>query len=323
MKVSLLAALTALACSMSVAHAHTCPAQSPQAASMSPITAKFVTSDIDLFWRAYDLSTPENMAETFDREYLARGSAGLAEFTKLRITNGKALAKSVNAAPKYYAALRAPSRQVERYKPAMVAAFQCLRAIYPQAVMPDVYFVIGRMNSGGTVDASKLLIGVDMFGRGNEETITELGKWHRATVSPIERIPFIVAHELIHAQQSNPANETLLAASLHEGVADFIAELIAGQNINPHLHAFAKTRHVELWRKFEKAMLEKDLGEWLFQGEKATAEWPADLGYYMGFRIAEAYYAQHVDKTKAIRDMLNINDPVAFLGASGYAAKMR
>ncbi len=310
-----------------VASAHDCPAGT-KAGTQAPVQVKFVTADIDLFWRAYDLSTPDTIAAVLDREYLKKGSEGLAEFTRLRIGDSKQLAAGMQAHPKYYAALRAKSLKVASFQPAMRAAFQCLRDIYPGAVMPEVYFLIGRMNSAGTVDASKLLIGVDMFGKedkgnkGDEGAMAELGRWHQAVVAPIERIPYIVAHELIHAQQDNAPSETLLAAALNEGVADFIGQLISGQTINPHLHEFARNRHAELWREFEKDMRGKDLSRWLYQGEKATAGWPADLGYYVGQRIAEAYYLQHRDNgggARAIHDMLHIRDYEAFLRASGYA----
>ncbi|MBL8521271.1 MAG: hypothetical protein JNK75_11435, partial [Betaproteobacteria bacterium] len=248
---------------------------------------------------------------------------GLKEFTKLRIGNGKALAKAVTESPKYFASLRTNAAKVDALKPAMLAAFQCLRNLYPAAVTPEVYFLVGRMNSAGTVDATKLLIGFDMFGKTDEASIAELGAWHRAVVSPVERLPYIVAHELIHAQQLPPKDNSLLGAALFEGVADFVGELISGQTINPHLHAFARNRHLELWQAFEPAMLGGDKGRWLYQGENATPEWPADLGYYMGYRIAEAYYQRTTDKSAAVRDMLNITDPRAFLKASGYAEKMR
>lgn len=302
----------------SLSHSHECPAP-----VQSDVRVEFVTSDIELFWRALDQSTPASMPAVLEREYLRQGSRGLAEFTRLRIGDGAQLAAVVQAHPAYYAALRKSSRRVEEFKPVMRRAFQCLRAIYPEAVMPTVTFVIGRMNSAGTVDARNLLIGVDMFGKSDEAVMEGLGRWHRAVVAPMERLPYIVAHELIHAQQTNAGGGTLLAAALNEGVADFVGQLISGETINPHLHAFARERHAELWRDFEKDMNGRELGRWLYQGDSATGDRPADLGYYIGYRIAEAYYQQHRDKHAAVREMLAIRDPQAFLAASGYAEKVR
>ncbi len=47
----------------------------------------------------------------------------------------------------------------------------------------------------------------------------------------------------------------------------------------------------------------------------------ADLGYYIGFKIAESYYSKAEDKKQAVRDILNITDIGAFLKASGYPKK--
>ena len=51
--------------------------------------------------------------------------------------------------------------------------------------------------------------------------------------------------------------------------------------------------------------------------------WYADLGYFVGARICEAYYEQAEDKRQAIEDLLFISDPAAILEASGYAARFR
>ena len=46
---------------------------------------------------------------------------------------------------------------------------------------------------------------------------------------------------------------------------------------------------------------------------------PADLGYFIGYRIAEAYYAQAADKAAALRDILRVQDVERILAASGYS----
>src|SRR5256885_669161 len=48
----------------------------------------------------------------------------------------------------------------------------------------------------------------------------------------------------------------------------------------------------------------------------ATAkEKPADLGYYVGYLITQAYYRNAKDKRKAVYDLLNIQDARAFYEA--------
>ncbi len=209
----------------------------------------------------------------------------------------------------------------------MISSFKKLKEIYPDAVFPNVYFVVGRMNTGGTATFKGLLIGVEMYGKTDDASVAELSGWKKKVVGKIERIPFIVAHELVHYQQKNAhltalfgGEVSLLGKSLSEGSADFIGELISGDNENPHLNEYGNRREKQLWLEFKKEMNGNDASNWLYQGDKAKAK-PADLGYYIGYKIVESYYNKAKDKKQAIKDILEIKDFNAFLTASGYDEK--
>lgn len=287
-----------------------------------PEKAQLVTSDIALFWRAYDMAKPENNLVVYRDEYLKKGSVGLQEYLRTKIGNSCNLVTSIDAAPKYYAALRAQSAKVENYKPQMLASFRKLKEIYPDAVFPNVYFLIGRMNNGGTATFKGLLIGVDMYGKTDEASVGELTGWRKSAVGGAEQIPFIVAHELIHYQQKYGifGELSLLGRSLHEGGADFVGELIAGSNIQPRLYEYGNAREKQLWLEFKKEMDKTDTSNWLYQGDRAKDR-PADLGYYIGYKITESYYNKAKDKKQAVREILDIKDFNAFLKASGYEDK--
>jgi hypothetical protein len=298
--------------------------QSGAKVSGDPNDAKIITSDIQNFWRAYDQAKPENQVEVFEREYLNRGSEGLQDFIKLRITSADALVKTINRNPKYYASIRESTQRVEAMQAKIRACFYALKYLYSDAVFPDVYFVIGRMSSGGTLSKRGLLIGTEMHGRTARTPEDELSEWHKQVLRPIEDVPYIVAHELIHYQQKNvlQLKKNLLYQSLHEGSADFIAELISGGNINPHLHAYGNPREKQLWEEFKQEMDGTDFGKWLYNGVNIKDR-PADLGYYMGYKIVESYYNQMKDKRQAIKDILEIKDFTGFLKASLYEAKFQ
>ena len=285
-----------------------------------PDAAKIVTSDIDLFWKAYDHARPENNLIVYRDEYLRKGSPGLKEFTRLRIGSSCSLVDVLDKSPKYYAALRGPSMKVASYEPQIRASLHKLKELYPAATFPDVYFVIGKMNSAGTASDVGLFIGVDMFGKNPGAPLDELTDWHRAVLGSTDRLPNIVAHELVHFEQKNAPDDTLLARSLTEGVADFIAELIAGDTINPHLHKYGDPVERDLWLQFKKEMNGKDVNNWLYQGDKAKDK-PADLGYYIGYKIAESYYKNATDKKQAVKDILEIKDFPKFLASSHYDEK--
>jgi len=139
-------------------------AQSGPQLNRDPATVKFVTSDIGSFWRAYDLAAKETdkakRVAIFQTEYLDKGSPGLKDFLRLRIKSADDLVSAIDRMPRYYASIRPQTLQVEKMEKRLRAAFEKFKSIYPAAVFPDVYFLIGVTNSGGTTGPSALLIGM-------------------------------------------------------------------------------------------------------------------------------------------------------------------
>ena len=288
-----------------------------------PDAAKLITTDIENFWRAYDKATPKDLSEVLERDYLKPGSPGLKDFLRLRITDADTLARTINAFPKYYASIRESTLRVPAMEKRIRASFYALKHLYPDAVFPDVYFVIGRLSSGGTTSSRGLLIGTEMFARTPKTPDAELTEWHKQVLVAVENLPLIVAHELIHFQQKHPLarKSSLLAQSLIEGGADFLGELISGDHINRHLHTYGNEREVALWDEFRKEMDGNKVSGWLYNGSDSKGR-PADLGYYVGYKVVESYYARAPDKRKAIKEILTIEDFSKFLKASGYEEKI-
>jgi hypothetical protein len=50
----------------------------------------------------------------------------------------------------------------------------------------------------------------------------------------------------------------------------------------------------------------------------AEPDTPGDLGYWVGCRIVKSYYQHSADKSGAIRDILEMTDPKAFVAKSGW-----
>jgi hypothetical protein len=112
------------------------------------------------------------------------------------------------------------------------------------------------LSSGGTTSDAGLLIGAEMYGRTDSASLTGLSDWLKQVLRPVDDVPGIVAHELVHFQQDR-SGRTLLDQSLREGSADFIGEMISGMNINAHVHAWVRAgpqRERDLWAEFERAM---------------------------------------------------------------------
>jgi len=287
-----------------------------------PDHAAIITTDIALFWTAYDhLKGAPDRPAIIEREYFARRSPGLQDFIFARIHSASGLVQTIDKAPKYYENLRPASMRIQDMVPAIHASFRKLKDLYTPAIFPDVYFLIGRMNSGGTTGPAGLLLGADMFGKQPGVSLDELSEWHRSVVGPVDTIPAIVAHELIHYQQHGEG-KTLLAQALNEGSADFVGQMISSGNINAAMYQYGMQHEAELWSDFQKEMNGEDTSHWLYQGKSENGR-PADLAYFMGYRISQAYYQKAQDKKKALADILNFADATALLRASGYAEQSK
>jgi hypothetical protein len=59
----------------------------------------------------------------------------------------------------------------------------------------------------------------------------------------------------------------------------------------------------------------KDTSHWLY-GKSGGKDRPVDLGYWMGFKISEAYYNHAADKKQAVRDLMMVLDCKGFLRQS-------
>jgi len=272
------------------------PAKPP---TPNPDSARLVTSDIQLFWSALDRAPADSLAEYLQHDYLDKASVGVRDFIPGRILSAEDLAAYVRARRATYDSVRAANLDVTKAEADIRNAFRRLKELYPPAVFPDVYFVIGRFNSGGTSTDHGLLIGAEMY---------------RDPAS----LPGIVSHELIHFQQRYPS-EPLLEHSFMEGSADFVGELISGRQINNDAHKYGIAHEAELWREFSAHFDDKSYFPWMYG--RPTDGKPNDLGYFIGYRIAQAYYNRASDKTEAIRDIITARNSHVreLLAMSGYA----
>lgn len=80
---------------------------------------------------------------------------------------------------------------------------------------------------------------------------------------------------------------TLLSQSIREGAADFIAELTSGSLPAGAYLPYGLAHEADLWAEFREVMHGDDMAGWLYGGQPEGR--PADLGYFIGYRIAEAY----------------------------------
>lgn len=281
-----------------------------------PQAARIVQSDVANFWAAFDAAGPSLESLDLEGPYFGRASPGLAEFRRLRMASCDAL-RTARWSRDYLRAARDGMRLTDAQVASLRESFAKLKAIYPESVFPDVYLVVGCMTSAGTIADVGLLIGVEMFGRTDAPLPAKFGPWLQANIKRAGDMPSLIVHELIHYQQRLPESQSLLATAIREGVPDFVAELVAAR-VNPHVHRWAEGREAQLWEEFRQEMHGPVTKRWAY-GQPDEADRPADLAYYMGFRIAQSLYERAADKHQALVELLVVRDYDELLRRSGYA----
>ena len=280
-------------------------------AAEAPPRVAIVTSDVDRFFALADDPALAAQPEQLAARYLADASPGLIEFMALRRITPEKLAAALRDKPQVFQDARGCAAKLPNVRARLVAATDRLAQIYPAARFPPITVAIGRATTAGTANAKGLYIGLEALCA---------AKFIEADDE--DRFVHVIAHEYVHAQQPlaqiEDREESVLRAALVEGAAEFIAEQMSGSVGYPLLHIWAKGREKELETAF---LAEKDAraigSRWLYNQQGADG-WPGDLGYWVGYRVAKSYYNRAPDKAAAIKAIIEMRDPAAFLAESGW-----
>lgn len=275
-----------------------------------PEKALITADDVTLFWKAYDSwqrdlkADPAKLPEVLQKEYLDKGSQGVKDFIPGRIVSAQHLAEKILQDRAYYEGTRSNDQRIHNALPELRKDFAELKKLYPDAVFPPLYFVVGAVSSGGTSTEHGLMIGSEMLSDQNPML---------PTTDPVA----IVMHELVHFQQKH-SDSDLLASCMLEGGADFVSELAAGRNINERNKPYGDSHEEALWLKLQEDIKRKDRrADWLNNYDKKNP----DLGYYMGYKISQALYESAKDKSVALRVIIEMRDPQKIYELSGYGKR--
>ncbi|HDS1549901.1 TPA: lytic murein transglycosylase [Stenotrophomonas maltophilia] len=298
--------LLALACAGAVGAAQAATPPGPQ----------IVTTDASRFYALYD-STGGKPSVAQLAAYLAEGSPGLGELAKARRVTPERMAEAIASQPGVYAQGRSCLAELPAVKQRLVQVFGNLQAIYPQAAFPPVTLAVGRGRPVGLTSKSGVIIGLEALCAAD---------FMNPNVQ--DRFVHVIAHEYVHIQQTGlidfepgDPHATVLRVSLGEGIAEFIAELISGNVGNSRHAAWTRGREVHIESAFALDVDSTDLSPWLYNYKPGSQE-PYDLGYWVGYRIAKAYYLQAKDKRDAVRALIQQDNPKAILAASGWTPGM-
>jgi uncharacterized protein YjaZ len=280
-----------------------------------------LTLDIDHFWESFDnlnnCKSYSDSVATIQKIYLDRATNGLLDFIQRRDLTAEKYVQAIAKNTAFYQSVRSNTYQAKKAEGAIEEVFKRFRELYSNFKPFKVCFAIGIKNTGGTVSNNYVLIG------------TELTSFLENNLKPsdeeiIQKIKSIVAHECVHTQQKLHSDSLaikceLLDKSIREGAADFIAELVSG---NEKKNEYGDQHESELWIQFKNELCNQNIGNWLYNGSSVKNK-PRDLGYYIGYKIAESYYNNAKDKRKAIINIIEMDDPIKFLELSRYDLKFK
>ncbi|HWK05015.1 MAG TPA: DUF2268 domain-containing putative Zn-dependent protease [Puia sp.] len=267
------------------------------------------TEDVSLFYKVYDEAGGHPTTEQLQSDYLDLGTDGLRTFARLRNTTAQRIEEAIEKQPQLYATARHGAEVLPTVKIRLKQALGKLREIYPAAKFPAITIAIGRgkpVAIGSPVSGVQIgleaLCGITYYDKNLED-----------------RFVHVIAHEYVHVQQpqemTDDPNPTVLEGSLVEGAADFIGEFISGGLSNIQLAVIVRGHEAEIETSFLADEDKRDLTSWLYNG---TMDKSGDIGYWVGYRIVKSYYQHATDKQAAIREIIEIKDPKAFLAKSGW-----
>jgi hypothetical protein len=278
-------------------------------------STKIFTSDIDNFWIAYDSVQTTNdtirQLQFVKSLYLDKATIGLKDFGIARQHSAKRHLENILKYPKFWVSLRPHTLQIKSYTNDIENLMLRFKKLYPYFKEPSVYFTIGCLNSGGTTNSDRVLIGSEIACSDKTVDASELNDWLRKAFKDNINVVSMVAHELGHTQQKggdaeDDGSSNLLGYCIREGACDFLAELLLQKPIKSPYMTYGKANEKTLWKAFEKEMKGQETKNWLYNGGEAP-NGHADLGYFIGYIICKSYYENAKDKRLAIKDIIEID----------------
>ncbi len=295
---------------------------------------RIITTDIKNFWQAYDqikLTTDSaKQINLINELYIQKATPGLKALMQVRNYHAQGFVYAIKNYPKFWESVRNNTLKADDYAKEIDKAVVLLKKLYPELKPASIYFSIGALRTGGTVQGDKVLIGAEISMTDEKTNTEELQKNFPHLPSffktrPIDGLVFTNTHEYVHTQQSTTIGNTLLTQVVIEGVAELLAEKsLKVVSPNPQI-AFGKANDAKIKAAFEKEMFSSSFNNWLYNSPNNEFKM-RDLGYYVGYAICEKFYNLSKDKKAAIKEMIQLDynkeeDLIAFVEKSKYFAQ--
>jgi len=277
------------------------------------ISQEIVTTDVDNYWLAYDkiIATQDSALQYqyINELYIEKATVGLKNIMIAKKYTAKDYVEAINNYPKFWTSVRANTYKSKEYDDRIIECIQKLKKLYPELKPAPIYFTIGALRTGGTILDKTVLIGSEMSFADKSTVADELPEWRQPffeNYNPIEGVELLCTHEYVHTQQEELV-DNLLTYCLYEGVAEFVSTQALNVPSNTPAVQFGKDNESIVKARFEEDMfIPQNTYNWIW-GENRNELKVRDLGYYIGYAICEKYYEKAKDKTKAIKEMIELD----------------
>lgn len=268
----------------------------------NPDSANIVTADIGNFWKAFDLlqhkTTTDDSLQVIRSVFIDNASEGLKQYLRAANCDERQYLQTIRKRKSDYLAVRNQTEAIASKKQQLIHYLHRFKQLYPQLKIPAICFTIGKFEVGGTQFENTLFIGC--------EKDLQLG---------VDIIAQAI-HELAHFQQLDQNTSTNLESVMIEGGAEFICYQVTGKRTIYKTWAYGIANEQSLWNEFKPKQDSAADMKWFL--DVAANNRPGSLGYFIGFRICEAYLKNHRDKKPALKDLVEMKDPKKIYLDSGY-----
>lgn len=285
--------------------------------------AQVQTLDVRNFWIAYDslinCKIKKDSIDCIDRYYTTQGTKALKKYLKTYRLKAEDYLNVIQSAPQFWKSIRHNTEKIYTLENSIQSLLEKYQTILPSFKKPRITFIIGCLNSGGTVNKNNVIIGSEIACADRETNSNELNQNLKNVFNRDFAIQDYVAHEIIHTQQKGiPFFEffklikyrrlSLENICILEGSCDFITQHFLNLNINKSVHHFANDKRGILIAQFNKdvELSPFDYTNWLYNSANTKIIQP-DLGYYIGFLATQEYFLHAQNKTKALKTILKRN----------------
>jgi hypothetical protein len=290
-------------------------------------------TDLQNFRQAYQQLAHANSREDslliLETQYFRKGTAAFKAFARKKKITPLSLCESLARYPSFYASLHALPPPTEEMTAMQAAIDPVFSQYFKSFKTPAVYLVMGDLSVGGTVYGNTVFICWEMVASNTALNKSELPPYLKTITEKADMASYL-AHETVHTLQKGfplgdlfpmirHGKNSLLHACILEGSADFIAHTLLGLNLNAHLQAYGLANECLLWQRFQQDFQTNPFAynEWLYTYAPRDGR-PADLGYFLGFKVCEAYVEQTTDQAKALAMLLRKGKYKKVYARSGY-----